>query len=99
MADEDDFGFALPAFNADNTLVQLKRSLRDLKLSERGPGFELKGKPVLQLAVDGGAIAVKLARRLSMTPEWDRASVKSGADQRKLIDDVKRRLERWQRED
>jgi hypothetical protein len=96
---EDDFGFAPPAFNADNALVQLKRSLRDLKLAERGVGFELKGKTVLQLAVENGAIAVKLARRLSMAPEWDRVSVKSGADQRKLIDDVKRRLERWQRED
>jgi hypothetical protein len=99
MADDDDFGLALPAFNADDALVQLKRSLRDLKLAERGAGFELKGKAVLQLAVENGAIAVKLARRLSMTPEWDRVSVKSGADQRKLVDDVKRRLERWQRED
>lgn len=99
MADEDNFEFALPAFNPDTALVQLKRSLRDLKLAERGTGFELKGKAVLQLAVENGAIAVKLARRLSMTPEWDRVSVASGADQRKLIDDVKRRLERWQRED
>ena len=100
MADDDDtFAFALPAFNADNALVQLKRSLRDLKLAERGNAFELKGKAVLQLALEDGAVAVKLARRLSTTPEWDRQSVRSGADQRKLLDDVKRRLERWQRED
>ena len=100
MADNDDsFGFALPAFNADNALVQIKRSLRDLKLAERGNGFELKGRAVLQLALEDGGIAVKLARRLSMTPEWDRQVVKSGADQRKLLDEVKRRLERWQRED
>ena len=100
MADNDDsFGFALPAFNADNALVQIKRSLRDLKLAERGNGFELKGRAAVQLALEDGAIAVKLARRLSMTPEWDRQAVKSGADQRKLIDEVKRRLERWQRED
>ena len=96
---DDDFGFALPAFNADNALVQIKRALRDLKLAERGSGFELKGKAVLRLAVEDGGIAVMLAKRLSMTPEWDRQTVRSGADQRKLLDEVKRRLERWQRED
>jgi hypothetical protein len=98
MAD-DDFGFALPPFNAGNALMQVKRSLRDLQLSERGSGFELKGRAVLQLGVEDGAIVARLARRLSMTPEWDRQVVKSGADQRKLLDEVKRRLERWQRED
>lgn len=99
MADDNDFGFALPPFDAEHALVQLKRSLRDLKLGERGRGFELKGKAVIELAVEDGAIAVRLARRLTMTPEWDRQLVKSGADQRKLLDEVKRRLERWQRED
>jgi hypothetical protein len=98
MAD-DDFGFAPPAFNAGNALVQIKRSLRDLKLTERGSGFELKGKAVVQLAVEDGAIGASLARRLSTAPEWDRQVVKGGADQRKLLDEVKRRLERWQRED
>ena len=99
MADDNDFGFALPAFDADGALVQVKRSLRDLRLTERGSGFELKGRAVLQLAVEDGAIVARLARRLSMTPEWDRQVVKNGADQRKLLDEVKRRLERWQRED
>ena len=99
MPDESDFGFALPPFDAANALLLLKRALRDLKLTERGNGFELKGKTALQLTLEGPAIAVKLARRLSTTPEWDRQTIQSGADQRKLIDDVKRRLERWQRED
>jgi hypothetical protein len=97
--DDNEFGFALPAFHADHALVQLKRSLRDLKLAERTGGFELKGKVVLQAALEDGAIVVKLAKRLSLTPEWDSLRVRSGADQRKLLDDVKRRLERWQRED
>ena len=99
MSGDDDWGFAPPPFNADNALQQLKRSLRDLKLAERGKGFELKGKAVVELAPNDGVIAVKLARRLSMTPEWDQVQIRSGADQRKLLDDVKRRLERWQRED
>ncbi len=95
----EDWGLAPPPFDADSALLQLKRSLRDLGLAERGPGFERGGKAVLQLSVENGALAVRLARRLSLTPEWDRQAVKSGADQRKLIDEVKRRLERWQRED
>ena len=99
MSDDNDFGFALPAFDAGNALVQLKRALRDLKLSERGNGFELRGKAVVQLAVEDGAVAARLARRLAITPEWDRQTVRSGTDQRKLVDEVKRRLERWQRED
>lgn len=99
MADDNDWGFAPPPFNVDTALQQLKRSLRDLKLAERGKGFELKGKAVVELTAEDGAIAVRLARRLSMTPEWDTVQIKSGADQRKLLDDVKRRLERWQRED
>jgi hypothetical protein len=98
MAD-DDFGFAPPPFDADGALVQLGRALRDLKLAERGSGFELRGKAVVQLAVEDGAVAARLARRLAITPEWDRINVRSGADQRKLVDDIKRRLERWQRED
>ncbi|MBL8335120.1 MAG: hypothetical protein JNM08_18540 [Rubrivivax sp.] len=99
MPDDNDFGFALPAFDAGNALVQLKRSLRDLKLAERGNAFELRGKTVVHLAVEDGAVAARLARRLALTPEWDRQRVASGADQRKLLDEVRRRLERWQRED
>ena len=99
MADDNDFGFAPPPFDAGNALQQLKRALRDLKLAERGSGFELRGKTVVQLAVEDGAIAARLARRLAITPEWDRIAVRSGADQRKLVDEIKRRLERWQGED
>ncbi|MFO1326983.1 MAG: hypothetical protein U1F56_06470 [Rubrivivax sp.] len=99
MADDNDFGFALPAFDAGNALRQLARALRDLKLAERGSGFELRGKAVVQLALEDGAIAAKLARRLSTTPEWDRLAVRSAADQRKLVDEIKRRLDRWQGED
>jgi hypothetical protein len=99
VPDEPDFGFAPPPFNAENALVQLKRSLRDLKLAERGHAYELRGKRVLELAPEAGGIAVKIARKLALTPEWDRLRVNSAAAQRKLLDEVRKRLARWEQED
>jgi hypothetical protein len=96
---DDDWGFAPPPFNPEQALEQLQRTMRDNKLSGRGKGFELRGKPVIELELDGGAVAARLVRRLVMTPEWDRFSIKSAADQRKLIDEVKKRLARWADED
>ncbi|HRD95553.1 MAG TPA: hypothetical protein PLA97_04010 [Rubrivivax sp.] len=95
----DDFGFAPPPFEPEVALVQLKRSLRDLKLAERGNAFELRGKRVVELLVEGAQIHARLARRLMLTPQWDTQAVKSAADQRKLVDEVKRRLARWEQED
>jgi hypothetical protein len=91
--------FAPPPFNADNALVTIKRALRDMKLAERGNAYEMRGKRVVELAVEGAAINAKLARRLMLTPEWDRMAVKSSADQRKLLDEVKKRLARWENEE
>ncbi len=99
MADDDDFSLALPAFKPDDALQQIKRALRDLKLAERGSGFELRGKRVVDVQADGAVILVRLARRLALTPEWDRLTVKSQPEQRKLIDEVKKRLGRWEHED
>jgi hypothetical protein len=96
---DDDFGFAPPPFNAEQALLQLQRAMRDCKLSARGAAFEQRGKTVIELQRDGDAVAVKLARRLALTPEWDRLTVKSAPDQRKLIDEVKKRLARWADED
>lgn len=95
----DDFGLAPPPFEPEVALVQLKRSLRDLKLVERGNGFELRGKRVVELLVEGVQIHARLARRLMLTPQWDTQAVKSAADQRKLVDEVKKRLARWEQED
>ena len=94
----DDF-FALPPFNAAEALVALKRQLRDLKLDERGPGFELRGKRVVELAIEGDSIVARLARRRALMPQWDRLTLKSAADSRKLIDDIKKRLARWEHEE
>lgn len=98
--DTESWGFAPPPFNADSALVQLKRSLRDMGLSERSGGFELKGRLALRFVVQDGHIALKLAQRLTVhTPAWDTVVVRNAADQRKVLDDLKRRLARWQDED
>ena len=99
MNDDGLGGFAPPPFKAGDALVQIKRSLRDLKLAERGTRFDLRGKPVLELTLDEAQIQVRIARKLALTPEWDRLVVNSSGSQRKLLDETKRRLERWERED
>ncbi len=96
MNDDDLGAFPQPPFKAFDALEQIKRSLRDLKLAERGQGFELRGKPVLELRLDDNQINVRIARKLALTPEWDRQAVNSTTSQRKLLDEIKRRLERWQ---
>jgi hypothetical protein len=96
---DDDWALAPPPFNPESALQQLQRAMRDAKLSARGKGFELRGRPVIEFETAPGAVAARLARRLVTTPEWDRFSIQSAADQRKLIDEVKKRLARWGDED
>ncbi len=97
MSEDDVGGFAPPPFKPEDALQQIKRALRDLKLAERGSGFELRGKRVLEMQIDGDAIQARIARKLALTPEWDRLRVASATEQRKLIDDLKKRLARWDR--
>jgi hypothetical protein len=82
MTTDLDGGFAPPPFKPEDALAQIKRSLRDLKLAERGNGFELRGKRVVELVVDAAAINVRLARTLANTPQWDAMA-------------IKKRLARW----
>ena len=99
ISGDENFGFAPPPFQPAEALVTLKRTLRDLKLAERGNAFEQRGKHVIELAVEGETIQAKLARRLVLTPEWDRFAIKSATDQRKLVDEVKKRLARWEHDE
>ena len=96
---DDDSGFAAPPFNAEHALQQIRRSLRDMKLAERGPGFELRGKRVTELVLEDGRILARTARKLTLTPEWDRHDIGSAAEQRKWLDELKKRLARWETED
>jgi hypothetical protein len=96
---DDEFAFAAPLFKAEDALVQIKRQLRDLKLNERGNNFELRGKRVLELAVDGAHINARMARKLALTPEFDTQLVAQVIDQRKLLEEIKKRLLRWECEE
>jgi hypothetical protein len=96
---DDDFGFAPPPFNAEHALQQMKRALRDAKLAERGPGFELRGRRLAELVVVDGAIEARMARKPALTPEWDRSTLKNSADQRRWLDEMKKRLQRWEHDD
>jgi hypothetical protein len=99
MEADDAGGFAPPRFNAGNALAQLQRSLRELQLASRGNAFELRGKRVVELAAEGGVLQARLARKPALTPEFDRFTIAGAADQRKLLDEIRKRLARWEGED
>jgi hypothetical protein len=96
----DDFGFAPPAFKPVEALVLLKRQLRDLKpLAERGARYEIKGRPVIELATNDTHIEARLARRPATSPEWSAEQLASAPDVRRFVDTVKKRLQQWEREE
>ena len=103
MSDAEDTGFAPPPFKPEEALQQIKRALRDMKLHERGNGFDMRGKRVLELLPGAGPdathIIARIARKLALTPEWDTQKIATTTDQRKLLDEVKKRLARWDREE
>ncbi len=92
---ESEFGFNPPPFDAPGALVSLKRQLRDLKLSERGARFELKGRAVVELAAADDHIDARLAKRARQVPEWTPHKMRSSAEVRDFIEQVRRTLARW----
>jgi len=90
----DDF-FAPPPFNPETARATLVRALRDLRLAERGGAFELDGQPVVKARVDGAALRLDVVRRLARSPDWEHAQATDHAQLRRFIDDVKKRVSRW----
>ena len=91
----DDF-FAAPPFKADESLQRLQRDLRDLGLSAREGRWERKGISIARAAVDGAAIKVAVVRRPSRnSPEWQERTLKSSADIRDFVADLKKKLAAW----
>ncbi len=95
MSDED-WGFAAPPFKGADALLALKRTLRELGLAERAGGFELRGRRLVELAADDTQISVRLARKPALTPEWDTLTLRSHAERGRCVDEIKRRLRRWE---
>lgn len=100
MPDLPDFGVAPPPFKPAEALVQLRRQLRDLRpLVERGIGYELKGLRVIELVAGAEAIDARLAHKPARQPQWTEQQLRCAADVRRLVDDVRQRLRRWEQDD
>ncbi len=88
--------FAPPAFSPEEALQRLKRELRELGLAERASVFERRGVAIARAAVDGSPIAAARVKRPSRSsPEWQSRTLKSSADLRDFVADLKQRLAQW----
>ncbi len=88
--------FAPPAFSPEGALQRLKRELRELGLAERAGVFERRGVAIARAAVDGSTIAAARVKRPSRSsPEWQSRTLKSSADLRDFVADLKQRLAQW----
>ena len=92
----DDLGFAVPAFKPDEALQRLKRDLRDLGLVERDGRFERRGSAIARAAVEGDLLRAARVKRPSRTsPEWIDKRLRSAADVRDFVADLKKQLAQW----
>jgi hypothetical protein len=92
----EDGGFAPPPFKPDDALQNLKRELRALGLAEREGRFERKGTPIAKAVVAGDGIDAARVKRPSRTsPEWMPKRVRSSADVRDFVADLKKQLAQW----
>ena len=98
--DDEQFGFALPAFKPDEAMQTLKRELRALGLTEREGRFERRGLAIARAAVDGAVIQAARVRRPSRSsPEWVNKTMKHSGDVRDFIADLKKQLAAWSHDD
>jgi hypothetical protein len=92
----EESGFAPPPFKPDEALQRLKRELRELGLAEREGRFERRGLVVARAAVDGDLVRAARVRRPSRSSvEWQERALRSSADVRDFVADLKRQLALW----
>ena len=95
MSDEQG-GFAPPPFKPDEALQRLKRELRELGLNEREGRFERRSIALARAAVDGAVIQAAMVRRPTRSsPEWQPKTLRSSADLRDFVAELKKRLAAW----
>jgi hypothetical protein len=89
-------GFAPPPFKPDEALQSLKRELRGLGMTEREGRFERKGTPIAKAVVAGDSIdAARVKRPSRNSPEWLPKRLRSSADARDFVADLKKQLAQW----
>ncbi|RZL29959.1 MAG: hypothetical protein EOP35_24645 [Rubrivivax sp.] len=94
-SDGNDF-FAPPPFKAEEALVQLRRTLRELRgLTERAGNYSFESQEVLKLSASATELSAQLAKRPARSPDWETRVCRNAADVRKLQDDIKRRVAQW----
>ena len=92
----DDLEFAATPFQPDEALQRLQRDLRALGLTERDGRFERRGLPVARAAVLGAALSAARVRQPRRTgPEWLDRVLRSSADVRDFVADLKKQLPLW----
>ena len=96
MSDDPADFFAPPPFDPTAARATLARALRDLKLAERNGAFELNGQPVVKARIEGALLKLDVAKKPSRSPDWEHAEAGDHARLRRFIDDVKKRVSRWQ---
>jgi hypothetical protein len=94
----EDF-FAAPPFNPDDALQRAKRELRDLGLTEREGRFERKAQQIARIVVDGETLKAAIVRRPGRSPEWAEKTLRSSADLRDFVADLKKKLAGWSERD
>jgi hypothetical protein len=97
---EDEWGFALPAFKPEEALLRLSRDLRELGLNEREGRWERRGLLIARLEVQTHQIqAARVKRPSRSSPEWHNRTLKSSADVRDFVADLKKQLAQWSDDD
>ncbi len=92
----DDFGFAPPPFKPDEALASLTRSLREQGLTPHGNLFERRGTAIARASVDGDVLtAARVKRPSRSSPEWQPRTLRSSADLRDFVADLKKQLAQW----
>ena len=91
----NDDAFAPPLFSPDEALQRARRDLRDLGLVEREGRFERKTQQIARIAIDGATLKAAIVRRPGRSPEWTEKTLRSSADLRDFVADLKKKLASW----
>jgi hypothetical protein len=92
---DDGLGYTPPPFKPDEALQRGKRELRELGLTEREGRFERKAQQIARLALDGATLKAAVVKRPGRTPEWTEKTLRSSADLRDFVADLKKKLATW----